>query len=197
MAKQIDFDFDFDDLELEASKTKPQAKGNRMRSCRQRRMAPKRRQRGYCAFGDPGQLKKTRNVLLDADGIDLEQVLAVWTKDQTLRSLLPRPDRHDPALRLSCGLLNHREFVLMLVCLCLIGLFGVGLDGYLAVLLAQKGIPGQGMWEAEIAVVSHLAFSVILLAIEVPILRIHIGLVSRNELGQEWKNNVHYVAWSS
>ena len=28
----------------------------------------------YCAFGDPGQLKKTRNVLLDADGIDLEQV---------------------------------------------------------------------------------------------------------------------------
>lgn len=28
----------------------------------------------YCSFADPGQLKKTRNVLLDADGIDLEQV---------------------------------------------------------------------------------------------------------------------------
>eukprot|EP00439_Symbiodinium_sp_Y106_P008488 s13121_g1.t1 len=78
------------------------------------------------------------------------------------------------------------------------GLFGVGLDGYLAVLLAQKG-----MWEAEIAVVLHLAFSVILLAIEVPIVRIHIGLVSRivgdiivgsGHLYNEWKNNVHYVA---
>eukprot|EP00439_Symbiodinium_sp_Y106_P020867 s7297_g2.t1 len=65
--------------------------------------------------------------------------------------------------------------------------------------------PGtEGNVEAEIAVVLHLAFSVILLAIEVPILRIFIGLVSRivgdiivgsgNELGQEWKNNVHYVA---
>mmetsp|Transcript_44179 Transcript_44179/g.91306 ORF Transcript_44179/g.91306 Transcript_44179/m.91306 type:complete len:121 (+) Transcript_44179:134-496(+) len=27
-----------------------------------------------------------------------------------------------------------------------------------------------------------------------PIFRIHTGLVSRNELCQEWKNNVHYVA---
>eukprot|EP00439_Symbiodinium_sp_Y106_P082369 s1547_g21.t1 len=30
------------------------------------------------------------------------------------------------------GLLNHREFVVMLVCLCMIGLFGIVLDGYLA-----------------------------------------------------------------
>jgi len=145
----------------------------------------------YCAFGDPGQLKKTRNVLLDADGIDLEQgdrpyrAHKSWQYGRKIR----RYDHYCKWVDNVIGLLNHREFVLMLVCLCLIGLFGVGLDGYLAVLLAQKG-----MWEAEIAVVLHLAFSVILLAIEVPILRIHIGLVSRNELGQEWKNNVHYVA---
>ena len=40
----------------------------------------------------------------------------------------------------------------------------------------------------------HLGFSVGLLAIEVPVFKIHIGLVSRNELGQEWKNNLNYVA---
>eukprot|EP00439_Symbiodinium_sp_Y106_P061292 s1332_g9.t1 len=125
-------------------------------------------------------------------------------------------------------LLNYHEFVLVLVGLCLIGLprpqlitvrrevalwvsvglssaissFGVLLDGYVAMLLAKKG-----MWEAEIAGLvfaaarvsegflhlrSHLAFSVI-----VPFFRVHIGLLSRNELGQESKNNGHYVAWSS
>eukprot|EP00439_Symbiodinium_sp_Y106_P049768 s3048_g6.t1 len=144
---------------------------------------------GYCSLADPGQLKKTRNILLD--GIDLEQGDRPFRahKSWQYRHKIRRYDHYCKWVNNVVGLLNHREFVLMLIGLCLIGLFGVALDGYLALLLAKKGL-----WEAEVAVVLHLAFSVILLAIEVPIFQIHIGLVSRNELAQEWKNNLHYVA---
>mmetsp|Transcript_5813 Transcript_5813/g.13740 ORF Transcript_5813/g.13740 Transcript_5813/m.13740 type:complete len:335 (+) Transcript_5813:66-1070(+) len=145
----------------------------------------------YCSFADPGQLKKTRNVLLDADGIDLEQGERPFRAHESWQygGKIRRYDHYCKWVHNTIGLLNHREFVVMLVCLCVIGLFGVILDGYLALLLAQKG-----MWEDEIAVVSHLAFSVGLLAIEVPIFRIHIGLITRNELGHEFKHHTNYVA---
>ena len=144
---------------------------------------------GYCSLGDPGQLKKMRNVPLDR--IDLEQGDRPFRahKSWQYRRKIRRYDHYCKWVNNVIGLLNHREFVLMLVGLCLIGLFGVILDGYLALLLAKKGL-----WEAEIAVVLHLAFSVVLLAIEVPIFQTHIGLVSRNELAEEWKNNLNYVA---
>eukprot|EP00439_Symbiodinium_sp_Y106_P031058 s3835_g3.t1 len=144
---------------------------------------------GYCSLADPGQIRKMRNIPLD--GIDLEQgdrpfrAHKSWQYARKIR----RYDHYCKWVNNVVGLLNHREFVLMLIGLCLIGLFGVALDGYLALLLAKKGL-----WEAEVAVVLHLAFSVLLLAIEVPIFQIHIGLVSRNELAQEWKNNLNYVA---
>ncbi|CAE7329494.1 Prim2, partial [Symbiodinium sp. CCMP2456] len=144
---------------------------------------------GYCSLADPGQLKKTRNVPLD--GIDLEQgerpfrAHESWQYGRKIR----RYDHYCKWVHNVIGLLNHREFVVLLVCLCMTGLFGIVLDGSLALLLAQKG-----MWEEEIAVVSHLAFSVGLLAIEVPIFRIHIGLVSRNELAAEWRHHDNYVA---
>ncbi|CAE7243143.1 unnamed protein product [Symbiodinium microadriaticum] len=138
---------------------------------------------GYCSLADPGQLKKTRNIALDG---------TAHSEHISPGNIVGRSD----GMTINCkwvnnviGLLNHREFVLMLVGLCLIGLFGVVLDGYLAFFLAEKGLG-----EAEIAVALHLAFSVGLLAIEVPIFKIYIGLVSRNELGQEWKNNLNYVA---
>eukprot|EP00439_Symbiodinium_sp_Y106_P030254 s611_g3.t1 len=130
---------------------------------------------GYCSWADPGQLTKTRNIALD--GIDLEQgerpfrAHESWQYGRKIR----RYDHYCKWVNNTIGLLNHREFVLMLVGLCLIGLFGVVLDGYLALLLAQ-----QGLWEKEVMVVSHLAYSVGLLAIELPIFRIHIGLVSRS-----------------
>ncbi|CAE7405728.1 PFA3 [Symbiodinium sp. CCMP2592] len=139
----------------------------------------------YCSLADPGTLRKTLNTPLDLEqGERPLRAHESWQYGRKIR----RYDHYCKWVHNVIGLLNHREFVVMLVCLCVIGLFGVILDVYLALLLAQKG-----MWEDEIAVVSHLAFSVGLLAIEGPIFKIHIGLVSRNELGQEWKHHTFYV----
>ncbi|CAE7246034.1 unnamed protein product [Symbiodinium necroappetens] len=71
---------------------------------------------GYCAVADPGQLKKTRNIPLD--GIDLEQgdrpfrAHESWQYDRKIR----RYDHYCKWVNNTIGLLNHREFVLMLVC---------------------------------------------------------------------------------
>merc|ERR1719510_1109335 len=43
----------------------------------------------------------------------------------------------------------------------------------------------------------HLAYSVMLTALAAPILRLHIGFISRNELANEWKRNEFYVITSA
>ncbi|OLP98383.1 hypothetical protein AK812_SmicGene19172 [Symbiodinium microadriaticum] len=116
---------------------------------------------GYCSLADPGQLKKTRNISLD--GIDLEQ------GERPFRAHLSGPG----------STVERSDDMIITVAARAAGdRLGIVLDGYLALLLAQKG-----MWEQEIAVV--------------PIFRIHIGLVCRNELAEEWKHHVNYVARSS
>merc|ERR1712008_579846 len=44
-----------------------------------------------------------------------------------------------------------------------------------------------------IVVVLHLCYSMGLIGLAGPILRIHVGLVSRNEIAHEWKKNTHYI----
>merc|ERR1712060_690197 len=39
----------------------------------------------------------------------------------------------------------------------------------------------------------HLFYSVGLAGLAGPILKIHLGLVSRNEVAHEWKKNIHYI----
>ena len=145
---------------------------------------------GYCKFADPGQTKKTRSVTSP----DLEEGQKPKRAHMSFQYARPirRYDHWCKWLNNVIGLLNHREFFLMLVGLSLIGVLGVAMDGYVAILLVQKGL-----LEAEIFVALHLAFSLALLAIEVPMLKIHCGLVSRNELAQEWKQAIHYVAHNS
>ena len=87
------------------------------------------------------------------------------------------------------GLLNHREFVIMVAGLLLIGVLGIMVDIWLAILIAEKGF-----FKFEIVVALHLGYSVALLAIDWPIFKIHFGLISRNEMAQEWKKKEHYVA---
>jgi len=76
----------------------------------------------------------------------------------------------------------------MCVGLVLIAVLGTAVD-----IIALIPIISKGSWGAKILVVLHLAYSIILMALAGPILKIHIGLVSRNELASEWKRNDFYV----
>jgi len=90
------------------------------------------------------------------------------------------------------GLLNHREFVSMLGGLVAIGACGCLID------LALVGVAFRGKrWVIAFFLFLHLAYSVILCSLAGPILRLHIGFVSRNELANEWKRNDFYVITSS
>ena len=145
----------------------------------------------YCAFADPGQVKKTRNMKIGAvGGMDIEEGMPrrahkSWQYSRPIR----RYDHYCKWLQNVIGLLNHREFVIMVGGLLLIGVLGIMVDIWLAILIAEKGF-----FESEIVVALHLGYSVALLAIDGPIFKIHFGLISRNEMAQEWKKNEHYVA---
>ena len=145
----------------------------------------------YCAFADPGQIKKTRNTKIGAvGGMDIEEGVPrrahkSWQYSRPIR----RYDHYCKWLQNVIGLLNHREFVIMVGGLLLIGVLGIMVDIWLAILIAEKGF-----FQFEIVVALHLGYSVALLAIDGPIFKIHFGLISRNETAQEWKKNEHYVA---
>jgi len=73
------------------------------------------------------------------------------------------------------------------------GLVTIAVLGTTVDLLALIAVFSNPPWGPRIAVILHLAYSVILMALAGPILRIHIGLVWRNELASEWKRNDNYV----
>lgn len=133
----------------------------------------------YCAFCDPGQMRR---------GIDVEPPARshqTWQYKRPIR----RYDHYCRWLTNCIGLLNHREFVIMLVGLVTIGLIGVAVDLTLVASMVNKS-----WWQTLILVALHLGYSVALIALALPILRIHVGLVSRNELASEWKRNDFYIA---
>jgi hypothetical protein len=70
-----------------------------------------------------------------------------------------------------------------------IGLAGMVVDIWLAMLLFQ-----HGAMLLELVVVLHCGYSIGLLFIAEPILRIHVGLILRNELCREFKRHFFYVA---
>lgn len=100
------------------------------------------------------------------------------------------------------GFLNHREFIFMLVGLTLIGMGGVLVDAILLFLLRRPAADGvdpsllsssRWRWPEDGFVIGHLCYSAILTGLVAPILKIHVGLVTRNELACEWKHNEFYV----
>merc|ERR1711974_186313 len=77
------------------------------------------------------------------------------------------------------------------------GLVAIGACGCL-IDLALLGIAVWGKrWAIAFFLFLHLAYSVILCSLAGPILRLHIGFVSRNELANEWKRNDFYVITSA
>jgi len=86
------------------------------------------------------------------------------------------------------GLLNHREFFVMVICLVLIALVGGAID-----LIACIPAFSRPSVTHRVLILSHLAYSCILAGLAGPILKVHVGLVGRNELANEWKRNDFYV----
>lgn len=136
----------------------------------------------YCALCDPGQIGKEQ----DEKQLPLpKRTHKTWQFGRPVR----RYDHYCRWLTNCIGLLNHREFLAMLVGLVSIAVYGMLVDVFLAYLLIQTDRHLQ-----LVGVVLHFGYSFILLALAGPIFRIHAGLVSRNELASEWKRNEFYVA---
>lgn len=157
----------------------------------------------YCALCDPGQLKRDvkRKEYLSLQGgeeapggNDEEPSLPqrchkTWLYQFPIR----RYDHYCRWLTNCVGLLNHREFVTMCVGLVAIGVLGGALDAILVVLGVRRGSP----WHVALCLILHLLYSIILVALAGPILRLHVGFISRNELAAEWKRNEFYIVHSS
>ena len=141
----------------------------------------------YCVLCDPGKLPvKEMEVFLQthSSGELPRRCHKMWLFKQPIR----RYDHYCRWLTNAIGLLNHREFVLMLAGLLTIGLGGCLVDFVLIVWTSSEGRHFTGF-----LLIMHLTYSVILILLAGPILRLHITFVSRNELANEYKHNLFYV----
>jgi len=78
----------------------------------------------------------------------------------------------------------------MCVGLVVIAFSGAILDLVLIFFTSQKG---GDQWVVLLGLVLHLTYSAILFCLAAPILKLHIGFISRNETAYEWKRNDHYI----
>eukprot|EP00931_Biecheleriopsis_adriatica_P108260 TRINITY_DN8258_c0_g1_i1.p1 TRINITY_DN8258_c0_g1~~TRINITY_DN8258_c0_g1_i1.p1 ORF type:complete len:404 (-),score=63.90 TRINITY_DN8258_c0_g1_i1:25-1197(-) len=146
----------------------------------------------YCVLCDPGKLAsddmEAFAQMHPGRGRDYplpKRCHKMWLFKQPIR----RYDHYCRWLTNAIGLLNHREFVVMLVGLTFIGVGGCLVD---FVLVATTSSRGRHFFTGFM-LIGHLTYSFILAALAFPILRIHTGFISRNELANEWKQNTFYV----
>lgn len=160
----------------------------------------------YSALTDPGQLPKNYTPPVGA-ALIRDDDHSTDTEDNMPDKGLPRRthkcwqykrpirryDHYCRWLTNVIGLWNHREFLLMVIGLVLIGTCGSVMDVVLMLALWRTG----NLWGSALFVILHLLYSIALSCLAGPILKIHVGLVSRNEMAQEWKNNRHYIVKKS
>jgi len=152
----------------------------------------------YSGLADPGQLRvdggAQGQALMSADNVSSEtnsepplpkRAHKSWQYERPIR----RYDHYCRWLTNVIGLQNHREFFVMLVGLVVIAVLGIGIDSVLMFVMVHKSVKLK-----EVMIGLHLMYSVIMLVLAGPILKIHVGLVSRNELASEWRRNDFYIA---
>jgi len=150
----------------------------------------------YCTLSDPGQLKTPRQAYAAMEEVRLRQgetgiqppLPKRAQKTWLYRLPVRRYDHYCRWVTNCIGLLNHREFITMCMGLVVIAVLGMAID-----VIALIPAISKGSWLQKIVVLFHLFYSVVLMTLVGPILRIHVGLVSRNELAAEWKRNDYYV----
>eukprot|EP00929_Paragymnodinium_shiwhaense_P112986 TRINITY_DN81250_c0_g1_i1.p1 TRINITY_DN81250_c0_g1~~TRINITY_DN81250_c0_g1_i1.p1 ORF type:complete len:399 (-),score=56.30 TRINITY_DN81250_c0_g1_i1:157-1353(-) len=101
--------------------------------------------------------------------------------------------RYDHYCRWLCnciGLLNHREFFVMVL-----GIVGIAVVGVICDLwLLYEGLARLDVsLPALVALMAHLIYSTGLGYYVLPIVRLHVLFISRNELAEEWKTDSNYV----
>ncbi|CAE7806103.1 ERF2 [Symbiodinium sp. CCMP2592] len=138
---------------------------------------------GYSAIADPGQMEED-----PAEGGELPpRAHRSW--------LYPRPIlRHDHYCKWIhnvIGLRNHRAFMAMLVGMALLGMAGLLVDVWFLATFLVKGVQAQLIL---LLCLLHVGYSLIFLRLELQVLYIQLGLVSRNELNSEWKEDKFWTA---
>lgn len=147
----------------------------------------------YTALVDPGQLPEDHPLLLDDDddGTDTlpRRDRQCWQYERPVR----RYDHYCRWVTNVIGLMNHREFVVMVFGLTAIGFLGIFVDVITMIALLRQG--ATSVLHSAICAM-HLMYSCVLTTVAGPILKIHIGLVSRNEVACEWRMKSHYIVKS-
>eukprot|EP00930_Biecheleria_cincta_P020191 TRINITY_DN15238_c0_g3_i1.p1 TRINITY_DN15238_c0_g3~~TRINITY_DN15238_c0_g3_i1.p1 ORF type:complete len:440 (+),score=64.08 TRINITY_DN15238_c0_g3_i1:62-1381(+) len=141
----------------------------------------------YCMGVDPGQVKRRRGSKAGEENKP-PRAHKTWLYDRPVR----RFDHHCRWLLNSIALYNHREFIVMLVLLIITGVLSWLVDIWVVVTAFQ-----DDLW-SEIplklfAVVLHFVYAAGVLYLVIPILEIHTGLISRNELAREYNRDQYRV----
>lgn len=105
---------------------------------------------------------------------------------------LMRYDHYCRWIMNSIALKNHREFVIMLVCFCISIIFDIVVD-----VISIYWSASQANAAYTVIIVLHLGYSMVFAYLVVPILRLHLGFISRNELANEWKRDLYYIVHDS
>mmetsp|Transcript_22807 Transcript_22807/g.77664 ORF Transcript_22807/g.77664 Transcript_22807/m.77664 type:complete len:287 (-) Transcript_22807:194-1054(-) len=136
----------------------------------------------FCIFVSPG--------MVGEDEAEDDEHLPKRAKKswQYPRAIL-RYDHYCRWLANSIGLLNHREFMVMVTGLVAIGATGVAVD---CILLVKTALASRDPLTIAMLLL-HVVYSSALLKYVAPIFLIHVGLISRSETANDWKTDAFYV----
>jgi len=153
----------------------------------------------YTALCDPGQLSREEHIQglgLKTSKTDVPEDLPLPKRSHKMwLYALPirRYDHYCRWLTNGIGLLNHREFIIMMVGLTSIAVLGTLIDLFLIISEIHRGTT----WATELLLFMHLGYSIAIGTFVWPLLQLHYGFISRNELANEWKRNDFYIIHST